>query len=116
FSFTDGTSAKPEYPAGSCTGTYNSPPGFPTDLTVNGIDGGPSWGGGASSVKGHDAVAWQDVATGLPSGFAYLGDLVTIDDSMGNHLYSSGSQPQGGLSPLMLMDSLVPIGSCDAFA
>ena len=117
FSFTDGTSGKPEYPAGSCAVTYAPPPGFPSDLTINGLDGGGAWGGMASSAKGEDVVAWKD-DTSIPPGFIFLGDLVSIDDSTGAQLYptSGGAQPQLNLSPLTLKDGTVPIGSCDQIA
>ena len=70
FSFTDGTSGKPEYPAGSCAVAYGPPPGFPGDLTINGFDGGAAWGGVASSAKGQDVVAWARPSA-LPSGSSW---------------------------------------------
>ncbi len=114
FSFNDETAGKPEYPTGSCAVAYGPPPGYPSNLTVNGMDGGAAWGGLASSTRGEDTVAWQDSVNALPAGVTLLGDLITIDDGSGNQLYpSSGAEPQL-VTSLSIKDSTVPIGSCDA--
>ncbi len=110
FSFTDGTSAKPEYPAGSCAVTYAPPPGFPTDLTINGVDGGPAWGG-RRKLGPRDRMSWPGRMTPgrLPpaSSSSETSSRSTIWRPR-DRLSSIPCRPpslQLNLSPLMLEDS-----------
>jgi len=126
FTLTDSSKATPQYPAGSCAVTYTSPPGFPQNLAIDGVDGGNAqWQNAISSgggPKGTNLLSWSDFGETIPPGFFLGGDLVSIvvpdpsnpggPQALLYPLPDAGPE-QTQHSPLSLPFAVVPTGVCD---
>ena len=108
-SLSDSSHSAQQYPAGTCAVSYEPPPGFPSNLTLDGQTSNAIWqpsGGGSSG--GSVSVTWSDAPV-TDASFLVLGDLISIVDENQNQLL-----PDAGLvtSPLKIPVGVVPLSAC----